>query len=75
LSATFGEETNITVTSDGMHGVTRAFHSFSAALQEVRDARVFGGIHFRTATVDGTALGIAVADYAMAHALVRLSGK
>lgn len=75
LSATFGEETNITVTSDGMPGVTRAFHSFSAALQEVRDARVFGGIHFRTATVDGTALGIAVGDYAMAHALVRLSGE
>jgi hypothetical protein len=73
LSATFGEETNISVTSDGMPNVTRAFHSFSAALEEVRDARVFGGIHFRTATVDGTALGIAVADYAMAHALVRLS--
>lgn len=59
------------MTSDAMPGVTRKFQSFSAALEEIRNARVFGGIHFRTATVDGTALGIAVADYVLGHALVR----
>jgi PAP2 superfamily len=75
LSETFGEETNFSVTSDGMPGTTRYFHSFSAGLEEVKNARVFGGIHFRTATVDGNALGIAVADYVMAHALVPLSGE
>jgi hypothetical protein len=75
LSQTFGEESEFSVISDAMPGTTRYFHSFSAALEELRDARVFGGIHFRTATVDGTALGIAVADYVMAHALAPLSGE
>jgi hypothetical protein len=62
------------VISNAMLGVSRPFHSFSAALEEVMNARVFGGIHFRTATVDGTALGIAVGDYVESHALISLSG-
>jgi PAP2 superfamily len=75
LSETFGEETSFNVVSNAMPGVTRAFHSFSAALDEVQNARVFGGIHFRTACIDGTALGIAVGDYVMAHALAPLQGE
>ncbi|HEY6342742.1 MAG TPA: hypothetical protein VIY49_14725, partial [Bryobacteraceae bacterium] len=75
LSNTFGEEVNFGVTSQAMPGVVREFHSFSAALEEVMNARVFGGIHFRTACVDGSALGIAVADYVMAHAFVPLSSE
>jgi hypothetical protein len=74
LSQIFGEETSFSVASDAMPGVTRKFHSFTAALEEVKNARVFGGIHFRTATVDGTALGVAVGDYILAHALVRTGG-
>lgn len=74
LSQAFGEETSFTVISNAMPGYPRTFHSFSAALQEVMNARVFGGIHYRSACVDGTALGIAVADYVMSHALVSLSG-
>jgi hypothetical protein len=69
LSQTFGEETSFNVGSDAMLGVTRRFTNFSAALQEIMNARVFGGIHFGTACVDGTALGISVGDYVMAHAL------
>lgn len=75
LSETFGEETSFNVVSNALPGVTRGFHSFSAALEEVKNARVFGGIHFRTACVDGTALGIAVGDYVMAHALAPLQGE
>jgi len=74
LSKIFGEETSFKVVSNAMLGVSRQFQSFSAALEEVMNARVFGGIHFRTATVDGTALGIAVGDYVDSHALVPLSG-
>ena len=74
LSQTFGEETSFNVVSNAMPGVTRRFHSFSAALQEVENARVFGGIHFRTACVDGTALGISVGDYVSAHALLPTGG-
>jgi hypothetical protein len=43
--------------------VARTFHSFSEALENVKDARVFAGIHFRTACDDGTVLGKAVAQY------------
>jgi hypothetical protein len=74
LSQAFGEETSFNVVSNAMLGVTRKFHSFSAALEEVQNARVFGGIHFRTACVDGTALGIAVGDYVIAHALRAADG-
>jgi hypothetical protein len=55
-----------------MPGVIRNFRSFTAALEEVESARVLGGIHFRTACIDGAALGIAVADYVIAHALLPL---
>jgi membrane-associated phospholipid phosphatase len=47
LSAAFGDNTPFTVTSDVRPG-TRGFPSFSAAVAEIADARVFGGIHFRT---------------------------
>jgi hypothetical protein len=69
LSQTFGEESSFEVVSNVMPGATRKFTSFSAALAEVVNARIYGGIHFRTACVDGTALGFAVGDYVLAHAL------
>jgi hypothetical protein len=74
LSQSFGEETSFNVVSNAMPGVTRKFHNFSAALAEIVNARIYGGIHFRTACVDGTALGIAVGDYVLAHAVVPLHG-
>ena len=46
---------------------TRHFDSFSDALQEVIDARVWGGIHFRTADVQGAVIGRKVARYARKH--------
>jgi PAP2 superfamily len=70
LSAYFGENTQFSVSSDGMPGVVRYFSSFSAALEEVKNARVFGGIHFRTACEDGQTLGTVVADYIVSHALL-----
>src|ERR1035438_1934438 len=68
LAAAFGDETSFTVTSDVRPG-TRAFTSFSAAVAEIADARVFGGIHFRTSCVRGNMLGQAVADYVSTHAM------
>jgi hypothetical protein len=75
LTAYFGDNTPFSVMSTGgMPGVTRYFSSFTSALDEVKNARVFGGIHFRTACNDGQALGTAVADYTLSHALLRLDG-
>lgn len=75
LSHYFGENTSITVTSDALPGQTRSFPSFAAALDEVADARVFGGIHFRTACKAGQALGDSVGEYLVKHALRRIDGR
>ena len=72
LSEYFGERTAIVVTNDALPGQIRAFPSFSAALEEVVDARVFGGIHFRNSCKTGQALGSAVGQYVVEHSLQRL---
>lgn len=41
----------------------REFDRFSRALKEIIDARVWGGIHFRTADVQGAVIGKKVAHY------------
>jgi hypothetical protein len=46
---------------------TRSFDRFSDALSEVIDARVWAGIHFRTADVQGAVLGKKVAHYLEKH--------
>lgn len=48
-------------------GTTRHFGSFSQATEEVIGARIWGGIHFRTADVGGEVLGEAVAAYTTTH--------
>jgi hypothetical protein len=68
LAAEFGENTAFSLTSEIRPG-TRSFASFSDALAEIIDARVFGGIHFRTSCLRGTALGKTVADYVSRHAM------
>jgi len=73
LANEFGDNVPFTVESDGMLGVTRSFRGVSDAVAEVKNARVFAGIHFRTATDDGQALGVAVANYVLAHAFQRLN--
>ncbi len=45
----------------------RSFDRFSEALKEIIDARVWGGIHFRTADVQGAVLGKKVAHYLEKH--------
>jgi membrane-associated phospholipid phosphatase len=73
LAAAFGENTPFTATSEILPGTTRSFSSFSAATAEIADARVFGGIHFRTSCVRGNALGQTVAAYVSSHAMQRLN--
>ncbi|HEY1337336.1 MAG TPA: vanadium-dependent haloperoxidase [Bryobacteraceae bacterium] len=74
LSSSLGDGTPFSVTSDVMTTVTRNFSSLTAATDEIRNARVFAGIHFRTATNDGQALGVAVAEYIAAHGLLPANG-
>ena len=69
LAHFFGNRTSFTVQSEVTPGVERSFNSFSDALHEVTNARVFAGIHFRTACEDGETTGTAVADYILTNAL------
>ena len=47
---------------------TRTYSSFAAASNEVNDSRVYAGIHFRSAVVDGQALGRDVGNAVIASA-------
>jgi hypothetical protein len=68
LASAFGDNTSFTVTSESRPG-TRSFSSFSSAISEITDARVFGGIHFRTSCNLGSTLGRTVANFVARHAL------
>ena len=45
----------------------RSFSRFSEALKEIIDARVWGGIHFRTADVQGAVMGKKIGAYLEKH--------
>ncbi|MCA1700762.1 MAG: hypothetical protein LC790_18395, partial [Actinobacteria bacterium] len=51
----------------GTPAQTRHYVRFSHALREVIDARVWGGIHFRTADTQGGILGKKVARWLRKH--------
>jgi hypothetical protein len=68
LSGIFGEDTAFSVTSEVRPG-TRNFPGFSAAIEEIANARVYGGIHFRISCTRGNLLGQAVAAYVVSHAM------
>ena len=53
--------------SSPIGAITRKFTRFSQAINEVRLARVYGGIHFMTADAQGASLGKKVADYRQDH--------
>jgi hypothetical protein len=46
---------------------TRTFSSFNQALDELVEARIWAGLHFRTADVQGRQLGTNVANFAAAN--------
>jgi hypothetical protein len=68
LRSYFGtDRIGYTLTTPG--GITRSFKSLSQAGFEAVDARVFGGMHFRTGCVRGLIQGGQVGRYAFHHAL------
>lgn len=48
-------------------GITRHYTSMPAMLQEIQLARIAGGMHFRTSTVEGENLGRSVAQWIVAN--------
>src|SRR5262245_24477631 len=49
--------------------ITRTFASFSEIAKSVEDARVWAGIHFRSADLDGTSMGRRVAEYTLKNCM------
>lgn len=51
----------------GLLQPVRSYESFSQALEEVLDARVYGGMHYRTSTRHGAKIGKQVTRFATRH--------
>ena len=74
LTAIFGSMP-VQGTSEGLAGVVRSFPSFAAAADEAFMARIWSGIHFRTAMRDARTRSERVAAYVLAHVAVRVNGR
>ena len=66
----FGDAPGVPITST-ITGITRQWNTFSEGVDEVIDARVYSGIHFRTADEVGSRQGGQVAHFVSTHALKR----
>jgi hypothetical protein len=71
LGRLFGDrpEGPIVATSPTNPGFERRWESFSEGVEEVIDARIFSGIHYRSADEDGAHVGRAVARHVMSRQL------
>jgi len=70
LKSFFGTDSfDFTIDSNvaGLANPVRSYSSFSQALNEVFDARVFGGMHYRTSTQKGGIIGKQVSRYVTRH--------
>ena len=74
LAAFYGSDNvPFTVGSDSVPGVLRSYQSFAAAAEEIALSRIYGGIHFLSADVEGLEAGRHVGDYVFGHFLRRLN--
>jgi len=73
LKSIFGDAPGFVIeaTSPQNVGFVRYWQTFSEGVREVIDARVYSGIHFRTADEVGARVGRQVAQFVMKHALRR----
>jgi membrane-associated phospholipid phosphatase len=64
LTRFFGTDAvSFTVGSDAVPGVLRTYQSFSFTADEIALSRIYGGIHFLSADVDGLRIGNAIGAY------------
>lgn len=63
------DQVNVSVTSPPLTGVTRTWSSFSQMAREVEDARVWGGIHYRTSDEHATQTGRKIGEWTVKNFL------
>jgi hypothetical protein len=67
LQMFFGNNVSFGVTSSRFGGETRFFNHFSEPLDEIIEARIWAGLHFRTGDVQAVTLGENVFRYMVKH--------
>jgi hypothetical protein len=60
---------SITLSTPSLPGVTLHYSRLEEITDDISDARVYGGIHFRTDQDAGALLGTRIADYLFSHKL------
>lgn len=68
LQTLFGDDPGVTIQVT-LTGITREWHTLNQGVDEVIDARVYSGIHYRNSDVAGARAGRQVAQFVMTHAL------
>jgi hypothetical protein len=76
LQSIFGDEPGFVIeaTSAQAPGFVRHWLTFDEGVQEVTDARVYSGIHFRTSDEVGARIGRQVGQFVLRHALRPVRG-
>ena len=74
LSAFFGNQDQIRVTSGVLPGVVRTFTSYNDVATEAGLSRIYAGQHTRIDHEAGFALGHAVAQFVLSHVCVHAGG-
>jgi hypothetical protein len=69
LTRYFGPHYEFDATSPNVPGITRRFASFDAFAHDAGEARIFGGMHFRTSIDVGQRQGRKVANWILGHYL------
>jgi len=72
LTSAFDDNPGATIVVT-LSAITRTWNTFSEAVQEVIDARVYSGIHFRNSDVVGARMGRQVAQFVLKHSLRKSS--
>jgi len=64
-----------TTGSEDLPGVARSFNSFSQAAEEAGMSRIYGGIHFMSANLNGLASGVSLGGYVARNFLLPRPGR
>ena len=72
LARLLGDEHTFTLAAPGYPGFNWTFNHFSDATAQVKEARIWAGIHFRNSCNVGETQGISLADYVVDNFLVPL---
>jgi RHS repeat-associated protein len=73
LTEIIGNNVSFTTNSLGTPGIYRQFSNFENAANEAGISRIYGGIHFNSANVEGLATGKAIGNYVLENLLTPIT--